>query len=116
LTKLPQGGPRPLTITHGSLGASFREVSDFLGANPTVKQDWSEKLAVDCSNDEIISALMLNYSAQANADGLVLFSSKDTSRVSRNVKAVLESEFSPVQVELFAQFVKRDMMWSTPSE
>jgi D-threo-aldose 1-dehydrogenase len=116
LKELPQGARRPLTITHGSLGASFREVSGFLRTNPTVKQGWSEKLAVDCSNDEIISALMLNYSAQANADGLVLFSSKDTSRVSRNVKAVLESEFSPMQVELFAQFVKRDMMSSAPSE
>jgi len=110
IRKLPQGGPQRLVITHGALGAGFQTVSAFLQAHPDVRRNWSERLAVDCSRDEIISALMLNYSAQANADGLVLFSSRDAARVRSNVKAVLEPEFSPVQVELFAQFVKRDLM------
>jgi D-threo-aldose 1-dehydrogenase len=110
LKRLAQGGPLRLAITHGALGTSFQAVSAFLKSNPEVKQNWSEKLALDCARDEIISALMLNYSAQANADGLVLFSSKHAARVKSNVKAVLEPEFSPVQVELFGQFVKRDMM------
>ena len=73
-------------------------------------RNWSAKLAVDCSKDETISALMLNYSVQANPNGLVLFSSKDASRVSRNVRAVLEPELSPAQVELFGQLVERDLM------
>lgn len=110
IRRLPPDGPQRLAITHGALGAAFQTVSAFLRAHPEVKQSWSEKLAVDCSRDEIISALMLNYSAHANSDGLVLFSSKDAARVKSNVKAVLEPEFSPVQVELFAQFVKRDLM------
>jgi D-threo-aldose 1-dehydrogenase len=110
IRRLPRGGPQRLVITHGALGAAFQTVSAFLRAHPEVKQNWSEKLAVDCSRDEIISALMLNYSAQANAGGLVLFSSKDAARVRSNVKAVLEPAFSPVQVELFAQFVKRNLM------
>ena len=116
LKTLPQGGPQRLTITHGALAASFQAVTTFLRANPKVEQNWSEKLAVDCARDEIISALMLNYSAQANTDGLILFSSRDASRVKKNAKAVLEPEFSPVQVELFAQFVKRDMMAASSPE
>jgi D-threo-aldose 1-dehydrogenase len=110
IRKLPQGGPQRLAITHGALGTAFQTISAFLHTHPEVKQNWSEKLAVDCSRDEIISALMLNYSAHANADGLALFSSRDPARVKSNVKAVLEPEFSPVQVELFAQFVKRDLL------
>ena len=82
----------------------------FLKAHGEIAGNWSKELAVDCSKDETISALMLNYSVQANPNGLVLFSSKDASRVNRNVRAVLEPELSPAQVELFGQLVERDMM------
>jgi D-threo-aldose 1-dehydrogenase len=106
--KLPRGEPYRLTITFGSLSSSYHSVSAFLKAHGETARNWSTKLAVDCSRDETISALMLNYSVHKNPNGLVLFSSKDASRVNRNVRAVLESELSPVQVELFGQFVKRD--------
>ena len=106
--KLPRGGPHRLTITFGSLSSSYDSVSAFLKAHSETTRNWSTKLAVDCSRDETISALMLNYSAHKNPNGLVLFSSKDASRVNRNVRSVLESELSPVQLELFGQFVERD--------
>ena len=106
----PEGGPNRLAITFGSLGSSYLSVSAFLKAHHEIAGNWSTKLAMDCSKDETISALMLNYSVQVNPNGLVLFSSKDASRVSRNVRAVLEPELSPAQVELFGQLVERDMM------
>lgn len=53
---------------------------------------------------------MLNYAAQVNPNGLVLFSSRDLMRVSRNVRAVLEPGISPAQVGLFAQLVEQDLM------
>jgi D-threo-aldose 1-dehydrogenase len=108
--RLPRGGPHRLTITFGSLSASYHSVSSFLKAHGEIAGNWSAELAVDCSKDETISALMLNYSVQADPNGLVLFSSKDASRVNRNVRAVLEPEFSPAQVELFGQLVERDVM------
>jgi len=108
MQRLPRSEPRRLTITFGSLSASYHSVSAFLKAHREIARNWSTKLAIDCSKDETISALMLNYAVQVNPNGLVLFSSKDASRVDRNVRAVLEPELSPVQVELFGQFVKRD--------
>jgi D-threo-aldose 1-dehydrogenase len=108
--RLPRGGPHRLTITFGSLSASYHSVSTFLKSQGEIAGNWSAALAVDCSKEETISALMLNYSVQADPNGLVLFSSKDASRVSRNVKAVLEPELSPAQVELFGQLVERDLM------
>jgi aryl-alcohol dehydrogenase-like predicted oxidoreductase len=108
--RLPRGGPHQLIITHGSLTASYHSVHTFLKTHAELARNWSTKLAVDCSKDETISALMLNYSVQANQNGLVLFSSKNTSRVNRNVRAVLEPEISPAQVELFGQLVERDLM------
>jgi len=108
--RLARGGPHRITITHGSLGASYHSVSAFLKSHGESAKNWSEELALDCSRDETLSALMLNYAVQTNRDGLVLFSSRDASRVSRNVRAVLEPDISPAQVELFGQLVQRDLM------
>jgi aryl-alcohol dehydrogenase-like predicted oxidoreductase len=110
LQKLPRGGSDRITITHGSLSASYLSVSAFLKAHSELARNWSTKLAIDCSKDEIISALMLNYAVQANQNGLVLFSSRNASRVNKNVRAVLEPDISPAQVELFGQLVERDLM------
>ncbi len=110
VARLPQGGPQQLIITHGSLGASYHSVSAFFKSHSESARSWSEKLAIDCSRDETISALMLNYSVQVNPNGLVLFSSRDASRVTGNVRAVLEPEISPAQVALFGQLVERDLM------
>jgi D-threo-aldose 1-dehydrogenase len=108
--KLPRGGPQRLTITHGSLSASYHSISAFLKAHSETARNWSTKLGVDCSRGETISALMLNYSVRMNPNGLVLFSSRDASRVSANVRAVLEPVISPAQVDLFGQFVERELM------
>ena len=108
--RLPRGGSNRLTITHGSFSASYNSVSAFLRTHGEMAKNWSAKLAMDCSKDEIISALMLNYAVQVNQNGLVLFSSKDASRVNRNVRAVLEPDISPAQVELFGQLVEKELM------
>jgi D-threo-aldose 1-dehydrogenase len=113
--RLPPNGPRRLTITHGSLSASFVALSDFLKIHADVARNWSAKLAVDCSRDETISALMLNYSVRRNPDGLVLFSSRDASRAAKNVKAVLEPGVSAEQVELFGQLVELDVVPAIPA-
>jgi len=97
--RLPRGAPHGLAITHGSLGA----------------KTWSAQLALDCSREETISALMLNYAVQANRDGLVLFSSRSAPRVNTNVRAVLEPDISPAQVELFGQLVQREMLPAVPA-
>jgi uncharacterized protein YigA (DUF484 family) len=110
LEKVPQGGRNRLTVTHGALSASYNSISGFLKTKPQVVKDWSTQLAIDCSGDEIISALMLNYAVHANPNGLVLFSSRDATRVRKNVGSVLDPDISPAQIERFAQLVERDFM------
>ena len=114
--RLPRGRSDRLIITHGSLSASYRSVSTFLKAHSELAKNWSAKLDIDCSNDDAISALMLNYAVQANQNGLALFSSKSALRVSQNVKAVLDPSVSPAQVALFGQLVERDLMPSIQTE
>jgi D-threo-aldose 1-dehydrogenase len=108
--KLPTGGAQPLTITHGALSGSYQAVSTFLQSHGELERGWSSELAVDCSREEIISALMLNYAVRSNPNGLVLFSSRDATRADRNVKAVLEPALSAEQVALFGRLVERDVM------
>jgi len=108
--KLSPMGPHPIVVTHGSLSASYHSVSDFLKTHGETARNWSTILGVDCSRDEIISALMLNYAVQVNPNGLVLFSSRDTSRVNRNIRSVLEPDISPAQVKSFGRLVERDLM------
>lgn len=111
LDKLPQAGRRPLLVfTHGALGASYKAIATLLKTRSGLAKEWSNQVGLDCSREETISGLMLNYAVRANANGLVLFSSRNASRTKQNIEAVLESKYSAAQVELFAQLVARDVM------
>ncbi len=105
---LPRGNSDRLIITHGALGGSYRSVLTFLEARSGVSKAWAAKLGCDRLDEHTLSALMLNYAADANPKGLVLFSSRDPARVSRNVKAVLESDFSPTQIAIFRELVNQE--------
>jgi D-threo-aldose 1-dehydrogenase len=105
---LPRGNSDRLVITHGALGGSYRSILTFLEARRDVAKDWATKLGCHRLDENTLSALMLNYAADANPKGLVLFSSRDPVRVSRNVKAVLESDFSPAQIATFGELVKQE--------
>ena len=105
---LPRDNSKRLVITHGALGGSYRSVLTFLEARRDVAKDWAAKLGCHRLDENTLSALMLNYAADANPKGLVLFSSRDPVRVSRNVKAVLESDFSPAQIAMFGELVNQE--------
>jgi hypothetical protein len=72
-------------------------------------ENWSEKLGADCSQEDTISALLLNFAVEANPHGLILFSSVKSTRVTKNAGAVLEPHFSAEQVALFGQLVEREL-------
>ena len=105
---LPRGNSDRLVITHGALGGSYRSVLTFLGARKKVAKDWAAKLGCHRLDEDTLSALMLNYAADANPKGLMLFSSRDPARVGRNVKAVLESDYSPAQIAMFGELVNQE--------
>jgi D-threo-aldose 1-dehydrogenase len=112
---LPLGNSDRLVITHGALGGSYRSVLTFLEARRDVEKDWAARLGCDRLDESTLSALMLNYAADANPKGLVLFSSRDPVRVNRNVNAVLESDFSSAQIAMFGELVNRVSPLIVPS-
>jgi D-threo-aldose 1-dehydrogenase len=103
-----------LVITHGALGGSYRSVLTLLEARIDVAKEWTAKLGCDRLDEDTLSALMLNYAADANPRGLVLFSSRDPARVRRNVKAVLEPDFSPEQIAMFGELVNQGSLLIVP--
>jgi D-threo-aldose 1-dehydrogenase len=108
--RLPRDNWDRLVITHGALGGSYRSVLTFLEARMDVAKDWKAKLGCHRLDEDTLSALMLNYAADANPRGLVLFSSQDPARVRRNVKAVLEPDFSPEQIAIFGELVNKESL------
>lgn len=107
---LPRDNSDRLVITHGALGGSYRSVLTFLEARRDIAKEWAAKLGCYRLDENTLSALMLNYAADANPNGLVLFSSRDPVRVSRNVNAVLESDFSSEQITMFGELVNQESL------
>jgi D-threo-aldose 1-dehydrogenase len=112
--RLPPDNRDRLVITHGALGGSYRSVLTFLKARTDVAKDWTAKLGCHRLDEDTLSALMLNYAADTNPRGLVLFSSRDPARVRRNVKAVLEPNFSPEQIAMFGELVNQKSLPTVP--
>ncbi len=107
--KLPPGGPQQLIITFGSLSASYHSVSAFLKAHVDVARAWSTQLAADCSRDETISALMLNYSARDEPEWTCAIFFPGRIANGAKCKGCSGTGISPEQVELFGQLVERDL-------
>ncbi len=108
--RLPLHTPSRLVVTHGSLGPSYRAVLSFLHANRDTAKRWSAQLDMDCEKNDTIAALMLNHAVEANPNGLVLFSSKNAERITKNIRAVLEPSLASEQVVLFGHLVEQELI------
>jgi D-threo-aldose 1-dehydrogenase len=107
--KLPSQSPHKVVITHGSLAGAYRSLSSFFKANNNRAKEWSAGLDLDCSDERALAALLLNFSVDANPNGLLLFSARSPDRIKDNTKAVLNRHVTPLQVKSFAQLVERNL-------
>jgi D-threo-aldose 1-dehydrogenase len=117
IEKLPGIDSNRLVITHGALSDSYRRVLSFFNSRRELAKQWADKLGVSEFDENTLAELMLNYAADANRDGLVLFSSRDPARVSKNVDALAISRFPPAQIAAFAEFVAAEShAFATPGD
>jgi diketogulonate reductase-like aldo/keto reductase len=108
--RLPPQASQALIISHGAPGDHYRLILSFLNASGERVKDWSAELDLDSSDEAAVAALMLDYGAETNPKSLVLFSSKDSGRITKNTKSVLEPNVSRAQVARFAQLVERNLL------
>ncbi len=109
LDKLPSQSRSGLVITHGALAGAYSWLSSFLELNSDRVKDWTKTLDLDCSDERTLAALLLNYAVDANPSGMLLFSTRDTHRITNNAKSVLERRVTHSQVSLFARLVERGL-------
>jgi hypothetical protein len=78
---------RPLTgeleplITFGVLGEALDRISGHLGGSRERRSQWSDALGVDCSSSRVLATLLLRDALDANARGVVLFSTTRPERL-----------------------------------
>lgn len=94
-----------LTITHGALSGSFRELNDALQTDVALRRSCSEVLAVDAGDSRHLAAAMLLWAAHDNPQGMVLFSSSRMANLRANMEVWGESRFTSEQLEQFARLV-----------
>ena len=107
--KLPSQSPPKVVITHGALADAYRSLLSFFKANNNRAKEWSAGLDLDCCDERTLAALLLNFSVDANPNGLLLFSARSADRIKDNTKAVLHPHVTPLQVRSFAQLVQRNL-------
>jgi D-threo-aldose 1-dehydrogenase len=105
LTLLP-AGPQSAVITHSAIRGALPEIRSGLAAEPSRVGAWSEALGVDCSDDDVLTGLLLAYAVKANRDGVVLLGSQRDEHVRSSVRAIADDRFSDAQVDRFATLVE----------
>jgi hypothetical protein len=108
IERLPRNNQLSILITHGALGGSYRSIHRFLETHRDLAQNWAARIGCDLLCGDALSSLMLSYAANANQKGLLLFSSGDPARVTKNAKSVLESQFSAHQISMFRDLVNQE--------
>ena len=104
LEKFPRVAEQ-LVLTHGTLGAVFRRLQTLLADQPALRNRWSDRLGANIGDARVLAELMMTFAANANANGLVLFSTKSHAHLEATVRAFSQTRFSRGQIENFVQLV-----------
>lgn len=82
--------PRPdrLLVTHSVLGFRFKYVVDKLSMDKAAAERWRAQLDVEPSDVDSVAGLFLRQAIQANASGIVLFSTTNPERIRKNLRAL----------------------------
>jgi aryl-alcohol dehydrogenase-like predicted oxidoreductase len=87
-----------LTVTHSVLAASLNGIMARLAAEPAFRDAWTAGTDVDPASREAVGALLLAEALDANADGVVLFSSTSPGRIAAAARVAREKPFSAGQI------------------
>jgi aryl-alcohol dehydrogenase-like predicted oxidoreductase len=93
------GEPRGfLTITHSVLAASLDGIMARLAADAAFRAAWTAGTDVDPASRDAVGALLLAEALDANADGMVLFSSTSPRRIVAAARVAREKPFAAGQI------------------
>ncbi len=93
-------------ITFAPFNNALKILVDWLGEKPGAQKAWSEELGVDCGDKEVLAGLLQASCHARNADGIVLFSSKNPARIKQAARIASGEAFTKDQVSKFLDLTK----------
>jgi aryl-alcohol dehydrogenase-like predicted oxidoreductase len=92
-------------ITFGATGIS-RQIVEHARAHADRAKDLRDRAGIDPADPDTVIGLLLRWAVEANADGVVLFSSTSRQHVTANIRCIDDPRFSPEQLAAFARYVR----------
>jgi D-threo-aldose 1-dehydrogenase len=106
------GRDRRLVITHSAF-VPARLIWAAVEAHPQIAREHSLRMGVDLAEPSTISSLLLRFALYSNANGIVLFSSKDPQHIAANIHEADSEPFDDAQMQIFVEFVDQLLAAST---
>jgi aryl-alcohol dehydrogenase-like predicted oxidoreductase len=94
------------SITFAPFNNALKILAGWLDERPAERGAWSKELGVDCGDKEVLAGLLQASCHARNADGIVLFSSKNPERIKQAVRIASGETFTKDQVSKFLDLTK----------
>lgn len=105
LSEAPAPLPLPTTrlITFGAFNSSFGKLRTLLASERARCDLWSQRLDLNCGDDEVLAALLQSAAHAMNPEGIVLFSSCNPLRIASAARIAEGGRFSSAQIQSFLE-------------
>ncbi len=113
MAKLPLG-ERRFVITH-SIFAPTGSLRRAVKAHPEIAREYLLRTGIDLAEPSAIGSLLLQFALWSNANGIVLFSSKDPQHIATNVQEADSEPYDDVHMRQFAEFVDQLLAATDPN-
>ncbi len=100
-------------ITHTAMRELMARLMEAL-ADPAACREWSSAVGADCASRDVLGGLVVAHALQANAGGVVLFSSTDEGRIRSNAELTDAPRHTPEQLQAFAALCRDTLGAGTP--
>ena len=106
---------RRFLITH-SIFYPAGPLRQAVKAHPEIAREHSLRMSIDLAEPTVIDSLLLRFALWSNANGIVLFSSKNPQHIAINVREADSEPYGDVRMHQFIEFVDQilDAMSPTP--
>jgi aryl-alcohol dehydrogenase-like predicted oxidoreductase len=101
-------------ITH-SIFTPAGPLRQAVKAHPQIGREHSLRMSIDLAEPSAIGSLLLRFALWSNANGIVLFSSKDPQHIASNAREADSEPYDDVRMHQFVEFVDQLLVATSPS-
>jgi aryl-alcohol dehydrogenase-like predicted oxidoreductase len=102
-----------LLITH-SIFTPAGSLRNAVHAHPQITRDYSLRMNIDLAEPSAIDSLLLRFALWSNANGIVLFSSKNPQHIAANVREADSEPYDDARMLQFVEFVDQLLAMMSP--